>query len=109
MIRLILTAVRRDEAAAVRVGELQLSAGDPKGCWILPAARSKNGRSIRVPLSAPARAIVEAALADRPDASAFIFSTTGLTAVSGWSKAKTRLDRTVDKLRAGRGAEPKWA
>jgi integrase len=106
---MILTAVRRDEAAAIRVRELQLPAGEAEGCWILPAERSKNGRALRVPLSAPARAIVEAALAARPEGSPFLFSTTGLRAVSGWSKAKTRLDGLIAKARTKQGVEPMLA
>ncbi|HEY4030853.1 MAG TPA: tyrosine-type recombinase/integrase [Caulobacteraceae bacterium] len=106
---MVLTAVRRDEAAAMRVSELQLPAGEAEGCWVLPAERSKNGRSLRVPLSASARAIVEAALAARPEESPFVFSTTGLRAVSGWSKAKSRLDSVIAKGRHGRAVEPMTA
>jgi integrase len=101
---MILTAVRRDEAAAIRVSELQLPAGEAEGCWTLPADRSKNGRALRVPLSAPARAIVEAAVAARPEGSPFVFSTTGVSAVSGWSKAKARLDGVIAKARGKREA-----
>lgn len=103
---MIVTAVRRDEAAAMRISELQLPPGEPEGCWVLPADRSKNGRSLRVPLSASARTIIEAALAQRPEGSPFLFSTTGLRPVSGWSKAKSRLDDVIAKARLRRNLGP---
>jgi integrase len=59
-----------------------------------------------VPLSAPARAIVEAAVAARPAGSPFLFSTTGVSAVSGWSKAKARLDGVIAKARERRDVDP---
>lgn len=96
---LILTAARRDEIGRMRVEELDLPSSGPNGVWVLPASRSKNGRSIRNPLAPTARAIIEGALQRRPHDSPWVFSTTGAGAISGWSKAKQRLDQSIAKSR----------
>jgi len=101
---LMLTAARRDEVGSISLGELDLPAGSLGGCWTLPASRSKNGRVIRVPLSAGARQVVERALNARTAAGPYLFTTTGLSSVSGWSRAKRRVDLViaVERKRAGR-------
>lgn len=96
---LILTAARRDEVGNMRVEELDLTGSESVGVWVLPAARSKNGRSIRNPLAPLARSILEDALQRRPDGSRWVFSTTGDRAISGWSKAKQRLDQAIAAAR----------
>lgn len=108
---LILTAVRRDEGGALRLYELDLPPGEMEGCWTIPAARSKNGRAIRVPLSPAARRVIEGASRQRLVLGPFLFTTTGRTAASGWSKAKRRLDEEISKARAARqaiGEMPSW-
>lgn len=83
---LIATGQRREEVGAMSWGEIDLT----RGTWTVPAARSKNGVAHVVPLN-------DLALTElRPLAeirnTGFIFSTTGKTPPSGWSKAKSRLD-----------------
>lgn len=97
---LILTACRLEEVAGMRRSELQLPKGQTTGRWTIPAARSKNGRSISIPLSAQARAVIEHA--------GFLATTSGATGAgdeyvfslsdrpfSGWSNAKKGLDRQL--------------
>ncbi len=96
---LILTASRRDEVGAMMIAELNLPSDGDHGCWTLPASRSKNGRAIRMPLAPLARHVVAEALAARTVAGEFVFSTTGQTAVSGWSRAKSRIDELIRKRR----------
>ncbi|MDP3661073.1 integrase family protein [Phenylobacterium sp.] len=104
LIRLmILTACRREEVGAMRVRELHLPKGAKTGEWMIPPARTKNGRALKIPLSPLARRLVEQALDARPDASPFVFTTTGVSPVSGWSKVKRRLD---DAITGWGGAEP---
>lgn len=93
---LILLAARRQEVGSMRVNELSLPPGGG-GFWTIPAERSKNGRAIRIPLSPLARQAVDDALVLRIDdeKSPWLFSTTGKTPVSGWSKAKASLDRAI--------------
>ena len=57
--------------------------------WVIPRDRYKTGRSNAVPLSGPVRRI----LAGIPRTSRYVFTTTGRTPISGFSKAKTALDR----------------
>jgi integrase len=84
---LILTGARREEVGAMRWGEIDLAAK----AWTLPGERTKNGVEHVVPLSDLALSILERVpRLGRHDG--FVFTTTGKTAVSGWSKAKMTLD-----------------
>ena len=99
---LMLTAMRREEITAMQVDEIHLPTDDGEpATWTLPAARSKNGRAIRVPISPLARAVLVEALRARPSGrGGLVFTTTGATPVSGWSKAKARLDAIIAAERA---------
>ena len=99
---LIATAMRREEVAAIVVSELTLpNEGAAEATWTLPAARSKNKKAIRVPFSPLALLVLTEALAARPAVdekgtkSGLVFTTTGTTPISGWSKAKNRLDTHI--------------
>lgn len=91
---LMLTATRREEVSAMRVDELTLQ---PNGnvVWTLPAARSKNGRAIRSEFPPTVGKILKRAIASRPAGSHLVFSTNGSTPISGWSKAKARIDGLI--------------
>ena len=82
---LLLTGVRREELAGMRHDEIDFDAG----LWTVPAARSKTGVSIRIPLSRPTVEVLQGV----SDAGGpFVFSTTGKAPVSGFSKMKRKLD-----------------
>lgn len=102
---LLLTGQRRAEVGGMRWSELRDLDGDAP-CWEIPGARTKNKQGHIVPLSAPVAAI----LADLPRIGDLVFTTTGETPVSGFGRAKTRLDERVAALRAaeGRPAMPAW-
>jgi integrase len=90
---LLLTAQRRDEVAGMRWSELDLDAGD----WVIPATRNKNGVENRVPLTKGAVRIIETQL--KIDGSDFVFPSgrSPITKhVSGFSRAKKRLDKISD-------------
>jgi integrase len=96
---LILTGARREEIAALEWAEI-----DRETCvWVLPPSRSKNGVAARQPLSSLAVAELDI-LAERHGTAAswpklgLVFSTTGNTSVSGYSRAKNRLDKAIDAL-----------
>ena len=81
---LILTGARREE-----IGQLKWS--EIKGDVIaLEGARTKNAAPQTIPLSLAASTVLQQAprIAD----SKRIFTTNGQTAISGWSRAKTKLD-----------------
>jgi integrase len=87
---LLLTGARRGEAAQMKRSEL--SGGD----WTLPAARNKTKVDLVRPLSNAAQAIVEE-LPGPPVAGAkskteCVFTTDGLTPISGFSKFKRAFD-----------------
>jgi integrase len=75
---LVLTGQRRGEVAGMRWDEI---AGD---IWILPKERTKNGKLHTVPLSSQAVAIINRA----PRFCEFVFSASGESPVSGFSKPK---------------------
>ena len=102
---LICTASRREEVAAIRVAELDLEGNGAGPTWTVPAARSKNGRAIRVPLAPAAVTLLTDALKKRPKDAPLVFTGTGTTPVSGWSKAKSRLDALIVANRAQKAAE----
>lgn len=100
---LIVLPMRREELAAMPIAELDLGDEDAtEGVWTLPAERTKRANALRVPLSPLARSIINDAIGDkgRPKQSLFVFSTTGATSVSGFAKAKRRLDKLVATARA---------
>ena len=97
---LLLTGQRRDEVAQMRWTELDLEAA----LWLLPAQRSKNGRPHAVALSEEAVTIIQnlprVAHPATGKLSDYVFTTTGYSGVSGYSKAKARLDQVIEKVAA---------
>jgi integrase len=87
---ILLTAARRNEAAAMTWAELGgLSPG--VGPWTLPASRNKTKSDLVRPLSPEARA----SMPERGESGSYVFSTDGgRTPISGFSKFKARFDRT---------------
>lgn len=95
---LIVIPMRREELAAIRLNEFTCENGI-RTVWTLPANRTKSGNALRVPWSKLADQIVTEAVEHpaRFEGAAFLFSTTGDTSVSGFSKAKRRLDRLANR------------
>lgn len=88
---LLLTAQRKDEVAGMRWEEIDLA----KGEWIIPKERTKNRKSHLVHLSPQAlRILREIPRTNSP----FVFTTTGLTPIGGFSKAKERLDKITPSI-----------
>jgi integrase len=98
---LVLTAQRRDEVAGMRWADLDLD----RAVWTIPASVAKNNKIHEVPLAPAAVAILKEM--PRVGRGEFVFSTTGRTAVSGFSKAKEKVDSTI--LEARRKAAGKAA
>jgi integrase len=99
---LILTGQRLGEVAGMNWNEIS----DDLATWALPGERTKNGAPHVVPLSAPARDLLQALLAcgdkgmkralqDRRARRALVLPGAAGTPFSGWSKAKARLDKTI--------------
>jgi len=100
---LLLTGQRRDEVSGMAWGELDFE----RRVWTLPRERSKNDKAHDTALSQLALEII----AELPYLSdTLVFSTNGANPVSGFSRAKSRLDAIMDRLRReeGGGAIEPW-
>lgn len=102
---LILTGQRREEVAGVSWSELDRE----NATWVIPAGRTKNGQPQLVPLSAPAVGVLDQlANGTAWPAKGLVFTTTGKTPVSGFSRAKRKLEIFMrDGLSEG-GEMPLW-
>jgi integrase len=85
---LLLTAQRRDEVATMEWLEISLDTG----VWSIPREKAKNDQGHDVQLSAAALAIIKAL---PRVVGPYVFSTNGKTPVSGFSRAKERLDASM--------------
>jgi integrase len=96
----LVTGQRRDEAARMRWVDVDLDAGT----WTLPAPATKAKRVHVVPLAPLAAGILQAVQrkSDGRKPSPYVFTTAGNVPVSGFSKAKPRLDAAIAKARDGK-------
>jgi integrase len=83
---LLLTGQRRGEVAQMRWSQIDIS----RALWTIPAEIAKNGRAHEVPLSAATLEILQSL--PRVVGSDFVFTTTGVTPISGFGRTKGRLD-----------------
>ena len=88
---LLLTGQRRGEVGGMVECEIR---GD---VWIIPAARSKNGDEHSLILPKAACAVL-AELELIKGKAGYLFTTTGLSPVSGFTRAKARLDKLMAEI-----------
>ena len=100
---LTLTAQREDEVGGMLWAEVDFN----ERVWNLPAERSKNGYPHKIPLSDQAIGILQSLprINHEGKPSTFVFTTTGKTAVSGYSRAKRRFDKLVFELQKKKAVE----
>ena len=99
---LALTGARRDEIAAATWGEIDLDAKT----WTIAKEWSKNGLAHEIPLSDSAVEIIKSLPRVEPArdektgkaAPAYVFTTTRRSTVSGWDRAKERIDTAIFKV-----------
>jgi integrase len=97
---LFLTAQRRGEIAQMRWRDIDMD----QGLWTVPAEMMKSGRTHLVPLSEAVLELLKTLPRFKHD---YVFSTTsGLKAISGFSKMKQRIDRAIRE--ASKKAIPSW-
>jgi integrase len=104
---LILTAQRKDEAANLQWKDIDVR----NKLWILPKEKTKSKRRHEIPLSDTALKILEEANSLCPNNADYVFTTLGDRPFSGFSKAKTRIDKKLAEVRKKNGnAEefPEW-
>lgn len=99
---LLLTGQRLNEAAQMTDAELR---GD---LWHLSADRTKNGRAHDVPLSQAAQDVLRgiARLADASGRVRFLFTTTGTTPLSSFTRSRNQLHETMSQIAAKERGEP---
>jgi integrase len=85
---LILLGSRRQEIGGARWSEIDVA----EGVWTLPAERSKNGHSIKLPLSPAARAIIAAVEHTERD---HLFGDRADAGFTSWSHAKAEFDQRL--------------
>ena len=102
---LLLTGQRRAEVAGMLWSELRDFPGN-NAIWEIPGERTKNKHAHLVPLPPEACRV----LSNMTPVSDLVFTTTGYTPVSGFGRAKARLDTRIDSLRHADGLEamPPW-
>ena len=98
---LVLTGQRLREVAGMSWTELDLG----KCIWRVPGDRTKNRHEHICPLSPQAVAVLNTTQPDTKMRTGFVLSTNGKVAVSGFSRAKQRLDAVLLKTEAKRSAE----
>jgi integrase len=96
---LLLTGQRRGEVAEMTEAEIS---GDT---WHLPRERTKNKRAHDVPLSQAAQAVLAGVVRTRSKAG-YIFTTTGDTPVSGFSRAHSIIAAKMEELASEEAGEP---
>jgi integrase len=99
---LIYTGQRREEVAALPWDELSRSDAE----WRLPASRAKNGAAHIVPLAPQMIALFDGIAGGKKwPRKGLVFTTTGKTPISGFSRAKLRLDKEMAVIEAKRAAD----
>ena len=114
---MLLTGARENEVAGMRRDELHddvsvdlmsLPIFIEGGLWHLPGTRTKNKKPFIISLPPLARELI----ASRPMIGDLVFTTTGTTPVSGWSRLKRRLNEimlSIAKKERGASAKiPPW-
>lgn len=84
---LFLTGQRRTEVASMRWRDIDRDGGT----WTIPAEASKSGRAHVVPLSDAAMTLIEGT----PELGEHVWTSDGESFVTGYSKAKSRLDAFI--------------
>ena len=102
MVKLLaLTGQRLREVSDMRWEEVDLTAGK----WLVPGARTKNGLDNLCPMSAGAVAVLEAVQPVEKLRKGVVLTTNGKVPVSGFSRAKQRLDRLIAEAAAKAAAD----
>ncbi|OAE39587.1 tyrosine-type recombinase/integrase [Brucella intermedia] len=104
---LLLTVQRREEVAGASWREFQLEGKEP--LWVIPKERAKNATAHAVPLAPSVVDLLNSLPKVKSDIG-FLFTTTGESSVSGFSKAKAKIDEKMleiaQKQATERGEDP---
>ncbi len=92
---LLVTGQRRDECASMKWEHVDIGARQ----WLIPGELTKSGRSQLVPLSLLALEIIDTVPKVAEKGYVFTTHSNGERPVSGFSKAKARCDKALDKYK----------
>jgi integrase len=98
---MLLTGQRRGEVAGMQWPELR-NLDSEYAVWEIPGHRTKNKHSHLLPLLPAVRGL----LRFLPRVGSLVFTTTGDTPVSGFGKAKARVDTRIDEIRRNADLAP---
>lgn len=93
---LFFTGQRRTEVAGARFAELEIEGNNQ--LWVIPPERAKNKKEHFVPLTSAVLDLINSLPRIAPaegEKAVFLFTTSGKTAVSGFSKAKIAIDTAM--------------
>ncbi len=93
---LLLTGQRLREVAGMHWSEIDLATSE----WTIPGHRTKNGRDHLCHLSQQTVDILQQRFPSIENRAGLVFSTTGITPISGFSKSKAKLDREIANVLA---------
>ena len=102
---LILTGALREEVAGLRMTDLRYDEALGALIWTIRPKQKDPRQHHAIPLSFSAASVI-ADNPRRPEPVGLVFTTTGTTPISGWSRAKRRLDGLVNAARSEQGREP---
>jgi integrase len=100
---LILTAARRGHVDSLRKSEIGQGEGGLN--WTVTNHRRGGSRQFVIPLSPLAREVIDGAVRASPLQPNLVFTTTGWTPISGWSRAKRDLDAIITSRRTNDGSD----
>jgi integrase len=99
---LLLTGARRNEVAEMSWGEVDLD----KRSWTLPETRSKTRRAQEIPLSDAAIVVLKSVPRIGEAPIDYVFTTTGRTPISGFSRAKSQIDAAIIEIMRAESVTP---
>jgi integrase len=109
---LILTVASREDVASMRKSDIYKASGDQR-LWLIYERTHGERARFRLPLPPKAFEVIKAVWLASPPNQDLLFTTTGSTPISGWSRAKRKLDATILGARVQAGdnhavAMPPW-
>ncbi|TIO52998.1 MAG: DUF4102 domain-containing protein [Mesorhizobium sp.] len=98
---LLLTGQRRTEVAAMTTKEIDGSD------WVIPGSRTKNGRDNVIPISAAVKDVLDD-MKRIKSKDGYVFTTTGETYATGWSRATKAIAKAMLELARKETGDPEF-
>ena len=102
---MLLTGMQREIVASMRRADVDFGEFNAMGAWRLPSHPRDFAARFEVALANLTRSEIFEAQRNSVRDSSFVFTTTGETPVSGWTRAKRKLDGEISLRRTSAGKE----